>query len=95
MNTQVSLRTTLLLLCLGVPFQNDRLDISILLWYLLWNHNSNTKNTLTLELSFFYKETLLSELEAIIDQQQQSISDLSFSTTLAAVLDPFTQRLSG
>ena len=44
-DTQVSLGTTLLLICLGVLLKNDRLNFSILLCYLLWNHSNNTENT--------------------------------------------------
>ena len=38
--------------------------------------------------------TLLSELETIIGTTT-TVSDPSFAQTLAAALDPFTQRLSG
>ena len=65
--------------------QNDRLSNLLILWCLLWNHNSSTENTLALALTFL-QGTLLSELETIIGPS--TVSDLSFETTLAADLDP-------
>ena len=91
--TQVSLRTTLLL-CLGVPSE-WQVEHLFLLCYLLWNHNNNTTlRTLDSGTNIFAKGHSSVNWKQSL-KQQQSVYNLSFETILAAVLDPFTERLAG
>ena len=72
--------------------QNDRLNISSFCG-IYFGITTTTLRTLDSGTNIFCKGTLLSELETIIGTSS-TVSGLSFAT-LAAILDPFTQRLSG
>ena len=87
MNTHVSLRTTLLL-CLGVLFQNDRLNISFCGIYfgittatILRTLDSGTNIFAEVYTSVSWRQSL---------DKQQSVT--STFATLAAALDPLSQR---
>ena len=91
-DTQISLRATLLL-CLGVPSE-WQVECILLLWYLiLWN-TTTTLRTLDFGTNVFAKGPSSVNWKQSLEHHQQSVTS-AFATTLAAVLDPFTERLSG
>ena len=92
--TLMTLKLALEPLCY-LPWSSFRMTSEhLLLWYLiLWNHNNNTENTLTLALTFFFSKghSLVNWKQSLEHQQQRSVTSV-FTTTLAAVLDPLSHR---